>query len=239
MYLEKEFQILECELDIMSMELDYSMKMTNFLTEKTNDNKSNINRVVEYIKSAFKKLRNFLNEHFFAKKEKEVKEMISKDKKLFNTKIKIKDFGKVKKLDEDCIKDISKMKSNEDIEQRMNKYKKERDYLLKGGLPLITITFGTLIKIISNKNKEYDKVDHLVDVYTNDLYETNKKMGEVAFNSFEIDYYLKNIKKIYNNLININRNEDKSILGMIDKINEFNTDNRNISKEYIKFKAQS
>lgn len=152
--------IYEKEMECDFLALEYAISMIPLSNTDTfmEDGDSNIfTKIKDKIKEIVDKFKEWINNFFNksdTKKEKEIEETIEKNPKLKNKKVKIKDYDKLSKLEQETISDLERARSPEDVDKKMASYKKKRAAILAA---TVTVSLGALLaykKTVKNKRTE-------------------------------------------------------------------------------------
>lgn len=152
------------ESEILYLEADQKINLLNvygIYTEAKNENKiaKLIDSIIEKIKEIIDTVRTKVSMMFSgttgSEYEKEVRKMgvaLRKDPTLRGKKVKVQDTKKLSTAFREAIENIKKSKNERELEEAVNKYKKQRNGILAVG-GLIIITAGTLLIMGQNKAK--------------------------------------------------------------------------------------
>lgn len=167
------------ESEILYLEADQKINLLNvygIYTEAKNENKiaKLIDSIIEKIKEMIDTVRTKVSMMFSrstgTEYEKEVRKMgvaLRKDPTLRGKKVKVKDTKKLSTAFREAVENIKKSKNERELEEAVNKYKKQRNGILAVG-GLIIITAGALL--IMGQNKAKNEI--------NQLEAENKKLTE-------------------------------------------------------------
>ena len=148
--MELEFTALESEI--------YSLD--GIFLESGADMNSTVDTIVAKIRgiieTAKKKITEIFEKAVVKKKLAETQKKIDENPSLKTQKVKVKDYSKLEKLDDDTLRAIA---SGKDVEATMVKYRKHRNVLLAAAAT-VTITLGTaLVMVTRNKDKRINNLN--------------------------------------------------------------------------------
>lgn len=153
------------------------------LIKKKNSKDSFLTKVKKLIDKAIQKVKEFFSKKQTVENTKKLEEAVKKDPSLKNKKVKVKDYSKVQKLEEDTMKKLKSAKSDADADRIMEDYKKKRNKLIAGGA-VATVSVGAILGfMLHGKDKQIKYLEY--------LYSQNKEMYEREI----ADYHKDAVKK--------------------------------------------
>ena len=156
-------------LDIYEEIRNFSIDDDPFMESKEITNESVSNKVVEFLKNIIEKIKEVVNKvkisilKFLDSVEMKLKirkyaERAKTDKKFANTKVKLKDYNNLDKMNAHIQEEIRNYKNAEECEAAMKKYRKQRNIAIAGGI-VSTVTVATVLAFIIKGHK--DKINNL------------------------------------------------------------------------------
>lgn len=188
----KYIDVAEQELDILALEAKFYIaqipaESAGIFLEA--EGKSIFQKIMDKLKDIIdkvkKKITDFINSTVFKKKVKELETTLDENPELKNVKVKIPDYEKVHKLNNDTL--IILDKSN-DTEKLMEKYRKQRNKLL-GALTVTVVTAGAAlvflkkysdkkIAVLDEALKKSNKIVHKLNDENINLTKSNKELND-------------------------------------------------------------
>ena len=151
-YFNESVAISEMELDA-DMKFESSMIDIDYVTESSgvvDRIGSMISKAVEGLGKMIQKIIDFIQSKVFKTKINKAEEAINNNPSLKNTKVKIKDYDKLDKLNQKVKKELPKSK---DPEALMGKYRKQRNVILAASAA-VAVTLGGLLLWTKKTNAE-------------------------------------------------------------------------------------
>lgn len=189
--------MFEKEIEIENMELSMMVSQLNTPFFESGNGENIIVRICKKIRELIEKCKNGIIKLFsskgFKKKEDEINSLLSKNPKLKNEKIKIRDYKKLDKLDEDTYRQLKK---SNDPDAVIEKYKKQRNAIIAGS----TMSIGIAAALLYIKNRSHRK---FLDQIEKDTFDYEK-----ALQNAKNDENKKGLAKIANN-VKVKNERDK------------------------------
>lgn len=146
-----------------SNDISISLLSDDFIYMESENNEENkLKKITDRIKDIIRKIKEKIISLF---RSKETTEQIKEIEQagLSNDKVEMTDYNKIQDLQEKTMKEIDKSHDQKDVNEVIEKYKKQRNKILKGAA-VITVTLGaaiTSLKLLSDKKIKglQDKVD--------------------------------------------------------------------------------
>ena len=156
-------------LDIYEEIRNFIIDDDPFMESKEITNESVSNKVVEFLKNIIEKIKEVVNKvkisilKFLDSVEMKLKirkyaERAKTDKEFANTKVKLKDYNNLDKMNAHIQEEIRNYKNAEECEAAMKKYRKQRNIAIAGGI-VSTVTVATVLAFIIKGHK--DKINNL------------------------------------------------------------------------------
>lgn len=146
-----------------------------------------VERVSKMINDCIKTINEFFQNHFTGNKKKELEDRIKNDPSFKDKKFKVVDYEKMEYFQETVCTEIEKAKTKEEVEEKMKKYRKQRNILL---LVSAAITVGGVylynrmsknkdakIKKLKERNEKFGNYIHKCQDHINKLEEKNSDLS--------------------------------------------------------------
>lgn len=182
---EIDTEFMEAELMLDNMYLG----ALNYLTED-GDSKfqtdKNVDGIITKIRKAIQNMVTKINSLFADKKIKDVEDAVKENPDLANAKVQIKKTDELDELANKTCDEIKKVKSKEELEAKMNKYRKQRNKILASSA-VVTITLAALLVMmkknkdvkIKNLTKKTDDLEKQCKVYSKKVKFAAQRMHEL------------------------------------------------------------
>ena len=164
--LEEQFDDLYTSIDIMNL-----MSSDAFL--ESGDGKGFLNNFAEKINEVIRSLKRSITKTKLEESKTELENSPNVD---LDKQVQITDYDKLQELNQDMLKAIS---TNQfEIEKKMEKYRKQRNAIIKGGA-LITLSLGALLRISTVRSKkQIDECERIADEAKRNCERYQRKLNE-------------------------------------------------------------
>lgn len=145
-----------------------------------------VERVSKLVNDCIKTINEFFQNHFTGNKKKELEDRIENDPSFKDKEFKVVDYEKMENLQETVCNEIEKAKTKEEVEEKMKKYRKQRNILLVASAAITVGGAYLYNRMAKNKNAKIKK-----------LKDQNEKFG-TYINKYQDD--IKNLRSENSNL---------------------------------------
>ena len=156
--IDEEFSKLNNDISLLSSHriIDYYTESEEAVNNKT---ESFFNKIITKIRQTIERVKQKIIEFFSAKETNDkistVENAVKNDPKLANKKVKITDYEKLNTLNITVQADLSKTDDIDKIQEKMDRYRKQRNTILLNS-SLVTISLGTALAFITKNKNPYN-----------------------------------------------------------------------------------
>lgn len=117
-----------------------------------------VERVSKLVNDCIKTINEFFQNHFTGNKKKELEDRIENDPSFKDKEFKVVDYEKMENIQETVCNEIEKAKTKEEVEEKMKKYRKQRNILLAASAAITVGGAYLYNRMAKNKNAKIKKL---------------------------------------------------------------------------------
>lgn len=232
------FEVCERETEISFMEMTQEIDLRSrlYMINEVGGIASLVDSIIQKIKEIFDNIKSRIQEYFtgeeYDKSVSKLESILKKNPLARDKKVKVKETGKLRGLFRETVDKIRRAKNADEIEDAMNKYKKQRNILLAAGAGIL-IT-GSALLIMARKHSK-DEIKNLS--------EDNKRLVENIRKYKEEGYQgdIKDRDAVYDGIVGVERVATDSLKKLSELAKEYSKDalkeiayNLHVIKEFNK-----